>query len=108
MKSEGSRSMFVIAILCVIVIVIVLLGRRDVKAGSSKIQQRFPLSIAESVYDREGFFEDRCAFYSDYDAIRSIKVTVQGEWESGSSAPGRILLRRKSRSRLPATSRTRD
>ena len=83
MKSEGSWSMFVIAILCVIVIVIVLLGRRDVKAGGSKIQQRFPLSIAESVYDREGFYEDRCAFYSDYDAIRSIKVTVQGEWESG-------------------------
>lgn len=83
MKSRASRIVVVIAVISVVIMVLVVLGRREVKAGSSTITQEFPLSVSDSVYDEEGFFENYSGSYSDYDEIRSMTVSLQGEWKSG-------------------------
>ena len=83
MKSKTSWYVVGIAAICVIGMTLMMLGRREVKGGGAKMSRKFPLSVDDSVYDGEGFFEDYCACYSDYDEIRSMTVSLQGKWQSG-------------------------
>lgn len=117
MKSKASWYVVGIAAICVIGTTLMMFGRREVKAGGAKMSREFPLSVDDSVYDGEGFFEDYCACYSDYDEIRSMTVSLQGKWQSGRiyltlvddegkcSGRGNISSSRKFPSRTPAMHR---